>query len=48
MRQIWSLPLEGERKPSLVLERGANGKLSPDGHWLAYMSERIRHGSRCM
>ncbi len=37
-RQIWSLPLEGERKPSLILERGANGKLSPDGHWLAYMS----------
>ncbi len=37
-RQIWSLPLEGERKPSLVLERGATGKLSPDGRWLAYMS----------
>jgi hypothetical protein len=37
-RQIWSLPLEGERKPSLILERGANGKLSPDGRWLAYQS----------
>jgi len=37
-RQIWSLPLEGERKPSLILERGANGKLSPDGDWLAYTS----------
>ncbi len=37
-RQIWSLPLEGERKPSLVLERGITGKLSPDGRWLAYVS----------
>ena len=37
-RQTWALPLEGERKPSLVLERGGNGKLSPDGHWLAYTS----------
>ena len=37
-RQTWSLPLEGERKPSLILPRGANGKLSPDGHWLAYTS----------
>jgi Tol biopolymer transport system component len=32
------LPLEGERKPSLVVERGALGKLSPDGRWLAYQS----------
>jgi eukaryotic-like serine/threonine-protein kinase len=37
-RQIWSLPLEGERKPSLILERGSAGKLSPDGRWLAYQS----------
>ena len=37
-RQIWSLPLEGERKPTLILERGAGGKLSPDGRWLAYQS----------
>lgn len=36
--QLWSLPLEGERKPSLVLERGTTGKLSQDGRWLAYMS----------
>jgi hypothetical protein len=33
------LPLEGDRKPSLVLERGITaGKLSPDGRWLAYVS----------
>jgi len=37
-RQLWSLPLEGERKPLLVLERGTAGRLSPDGHWLAYTS----------
>ena len=37
-RQIWSLPLEGDRKPSLVRERGITGKLSPDGRWLAYVS----------
>jgi Tol biopolymer transport system component len=38
LRQTWSLPLEGDRKPSLVLERGGNAKLSPDGRWLAYQS----------
>jgi Tol biopolymer transport system component len=38
LRQIFALPLEGERKPSLILERGTNGKLSPDGRWLAYSS----------
>jgi serine/threonine protein kinase/WD40 repeat protein len=37
-RQTWALPLEGERKPSLILERGTAGKLSPDGHWLAHSS----------
>jgi eukaryotic-like serine/threonine-protein kinase len=38
LRQIFALPLEGERKPSLILERGVTGKLSPDGRWLAYNS----------
>ncbi|MGA2003913.1 MAG: protein kinase [Terriglobales bacterium] len=37
-RQIWMLPLEGDRKPSMVLARGSNGQLSPDGRWLAYQS----------
>ena len=36
--EIWVLPLEGERKPSLVVARGNQGQLSPDGHWLAYGS----------
>jgi Tol biopolymer transport system component len=37
-RQIFALPLEGDHKPSLLVERGAGGKLSPDGRWLAYQS----------
>jgi eukaryotic-like serine/threonine-protein kinase len=38
IRKTWSLPLEGDRKPALVLDRGGNAKLSPDGHWLAFQS----------
>jgi Tol biopolymer transport system component len=38
VRQTWSLPLEGDRKASLAVERGGNAKLSPDGRWLAYQS----------
>jgi Tol biopolymer transport system component len=38
IRETWSLPLEGDRKPSLVVERGGSAKISPDGHWLAYQS----------
>jgi Tol biopolymer transport system component len=37
-RQTWGLHLEGDRKPSLVLERGGAAQLSPDGRWLAYLS----------
>jgi Tol biopolymer transport system component len=37
--QIWALPLEGERKPALVIARASQGSLSPDGHWLAYTSD---------
>lgn len=41
--EIWALPLEGERKPWLVVPRTANsfsvmGDVSPDGHWITYMS----------
>jgi Tol biopolymer transport system component len=41
--ELWVLPLEGERKPHLMLSQGANalsgdGRLSPDGRWLAYDS----------
>ncbi|MGO9127469.1 MAG: protein kinase domain-containing protein [Terriglobales bacterium] len=41
--EIWALPLEGEGKPFVVVPHGQNassiyGRLSPDGHWLAYAS----------
>jgi Tol biopolymer transport system component len=43
--EIWALPLQGERKPWLVVPHGTttnsfatDGHLSPDGHWLAYTS----------
>jgi len=36
--EIWAVSLEGERKPWLVLQQASEGKLSPDGHWLAYQS----------
>jgi serine/threonine-protein kinase len=40
-REIWRVPLEGDRKPEPVLQgrfsRG-NAELSPDGRWLAYRS----------
>jgi len=39
---IWLLPLEGERKPQLLLGSRHNERwpaLSPDGRWLAYLSD---------
>jgi len=36
--ELWALPLEGERKPRLVISNAAAGRVSPDGHWLAYQS----------
>jgi Tol biopolymer transport system component len=36
--EIWSLPLDGERKPRLISPRGSVGQLSPDGRWMAYQS----------
>ena len=43
VQEIWALPLEGERKPFVVVPHSPNtgtafGHLSPDGRWLAYMS----------
>jgi Tol biopolymer transport system component len=40
---MWLLPLEGERKPQMLLAHAGDGQLSPDGHWLAYDS--IESGS---
>ena len=41
--EIWALPMEGDRKPSLVVPHTASsssmdGHISPDGRWLAYAS----------
>ena len=35
---LWALPLEGERKPFLLVKHGNEGQVSPDGRWLAYVS----------
>ena len=42
--EMWVLPLEGERKPRLVVSNASislttNGHFSPDSHWLAYASD---------
>jgi Tol biopolymer transport system component/DNA-binding winged helix-turn-helix (wHTH) protein len=39
--KVWMLPLDGNRKPSLVIEsrfETTNARLSPDGRWIAYSS----------
>jgi eukaryotic-like serine/threonine-protein kinase len=36
--ELWALPLEGERKPSLIFSKATWGRLSPNGRWLAYVS----------
>jgi len=41
-RDIWILPLEGERKPQAILQTQFNELapvFSPDGRWLAYVSD---------
>jgi Tol biopolymer transport system component len=41
LRQVWALPMKGDRKPILVLNTSANennARFSPDGHWVAYSS----------
>jgi hypothetical protein len=42
--EILALPLEGERKPFVVVPHssfglGSSGSLSPDGRWIAYVSD---------
>ncbi len=41
-RDLWVLPLQGDRKPFLFLQTDANeagAQLSPDGKWMAYASD---------
>ena len=40
-RDIWAVPLDGDRKPFVVVQTGFEetaGRFSPDGHWIAYTS----------
>ena len=44
---LWVLPLEGDRKPWLFLKTNFNerqGQFSPDGRWVAYMSNESGRG----
>src|SRR5262249_46327838 len=39
---VWLLPLEGDRKPIAFLRsrfNEQNGFISPDGHWISYISD---------
>ena len=41
-RDLWALPLSGDKKPISVVQTNFNeaqGKISPDGHWIAYISD---------
>jgi len=43
---LWVLPLGGERKPFPLLQTdfdNYDGELSPDGHWVAYVSNESGH-----
>ena len=43
---IWMLPLDGDRKPRPLLHGAPTEDwpaLSPDGHWLAYISNELGH-----
>jgi serine/threonine protein kinase len=36
--KTWVLPMDADRKPVLVEERGSQPQISPNGRWLAYVS----------
>ena len=43
---VWALPLEGEKTPFVLLRTDSNnydGQLSPDGRWIAYVSDESGH-----
>jgi Tol biopolymer transport system component len=45
-RSLWVLPVEGERKPFPFLQTdfdNSDGQFSPDGHWVAYVSNESGH-----
>jgi hypothetical protein len=41
-RDLWILPLDGDKKPCPILQTASNGyaaRFSPDGRWIAYTSD---------
>jgi serine/threonine protein kinase/Tol biopolymer transport system component len=45
-RDLWVLPMEGDRKPAVFLQTDFNeseAKFSPDGHWVVYESDASGH-----
>jgi eukaryotic-like serine/threonine-protein kinase len=38
MEIVWSVAVDGDRKPHQILSRATNATLSPNGRWLAYSS----------
>jgi serine/threonine-protein kinase len=44
--ELWMLPLKGKQKPVPLLQGGSSyrgGHFSPDGHWVAYISDESGH-----
>ena len=35
---LWTLPIDGQGQPEILLEGSSDATLSPDGRWLAYVS----------
>jgi Tol biopolymer transport system component len=36
---MWTMSLQGDRTPHLLIKAGSNGHISADGRWLAYQSD---------
>lgn len=43
---LWVVPLDGDRKPTVYVNSEFNetqGQFSPDGYWIAYVSDESGH-----
>jgi hypothetical protein len=38
-RELWAMPLDGERKPVSLGRTGSDARFSPDSRWFAYVSD---------